>query len=420
LTTQIQALTPAQFDLATSMQLASLSFAQVAALQSAQVVAIGSADIKGLLAIDGLSTQAMPALAPEQVANLASTQVRALTTTQFKSLNSAQANALTPEQLLGLSTNQVIALDQVAGLSLSSRQLSALSETLHDIHTGSSAELKRLTPLALDLNGDGIHSISSASGVVFDVNADGQSEQVGWLSAGDAWLALDRNGNGLIDDGSELFGCGTRMPDGSKAVDGFAALRMLDNNQDGAIDAGDSSFDKLLIWVDSNLNAKTDPGEIRTLSQADIKVLSLSSHATSILDQGNLIGLVGSYTTSDGRSWDLVDIWLRVDPSSPQSESPAPPSANVAGNPVGRIRDLALTDVLSFGDANIVPGSECQSKSEPPDGGMTARSLTTTGSVESVGLMVADTGAMGDPSSYVLKRGLTQLLVEDKLKIIAV
>jgi hypothetical protein len=210
------------------------------------------------------------------------------------------------------------------------------------------------------------------------------------------------------------------MPDGSKALDGFAALRMLDGNQDGAIDAGDSSFDKLLVWVDSNLNAKTDPGEIRTLSQADIKLLSLSNHATSILDQGNLIGLVGSYTTSDGRNRDLVDIWLRVDPLNPLSESPGPPGADIAGNAVGRIRDLALTDVLSFGDANIVPGSECQSKSEPPDGGMTARSLTTTGSVESVGLMVADTGAMGDPSSYVLKRGLTQLLVEDKLKIIAV
>jgi hypothetical protein len=341
-----------------------------------------------------------------------------LTTTQFKSLNSAQANTLAPDQLFELSTNQVIALDQVAGLSLSSRQLSALSETLYDIHTGSSAELKRLTPLALDLNGDGIHSISAASGVVFDVNADGQSEQVGWLSAGDAWLALDRNGNGLIDDGSELFGCGTRMSDGSKALDGFAALRTLDDNQDGAIDAGDSSFEKLLIWVDSNSNAKTDPGEIRTLSQADIEVLSLSNHSTSILDQGNLIGLVSSYTTGDGKSRDLVDIWLRVDPSSPQSESPVPPSANVAGNPAGRIRDLALTDILSFGDTSIVPGSECQSKSEPPDGGTTAHS--STGSIESVGMTVADTIAMGDPSSHVLKTGLTQLLVEDKLKIVAV
>jgi len=376
------------------MQLASLSSAQVAALQSAQAVAIGSADIKGLLAIDGLSTQATRALDPEEILGLTSTQVLALTTTQFKSLNSVQANTFSPEQLSALSTNQVIALDQVAGLSLSSRQLSALSETLHDIHTGSSAELKRLTPLALDLNGDGIHSISAASGVVFDVNADGQSEQVGWLSAGDAWLALDRNRNGLIDDGSELFGCGTRMPDGSKALDGFAALRMLDSNQDGAIDAGDSSFDKLLVWVDSNLNAKTDPGEIRTLSQADIKLLSLSNHATSILDQGNLIGLVGSYTTSDGRNRDLVDIWLRVDPLNSQSESPGPPGADVAGNAVGRIRDLALTDVLSFGDANIVPGS--------------AR------------LTVADTSAIGDSSSHVLKPGLMQLLVEDKLKIVAV
>jgi hypothetical protein len=385
--------------------LTSLSSAQVAALQSAQVLAIGAVDIKGLLAIDGLSTQAVLALAPEEIIGLTSTQIRALTTAQLKSLSSAQANTLAPEQLSELSTNQVIALDQVAGLSLSSRQLSALSETLYDIHTGSSAELKRLTPLALDLNGDGIHSISAASGVVFDVNADGQSEQVGWLSAGDAWLALDRNGNGLIDDGSELFGCGTRMSDGSKALDGFAALRMLDNNQDGAIDADDSSFDKLLIWADSNLNAKTDLGEIQTLSQADIKVLSLSNHATSILDQGNLIGLVGSYTTSDGKSRDLVDIWLRV--------------------------DLALTDVLSFGDTGIVPGLECQSTSEPLDGGMNAHSLTgsmATGAnvianvqvVESVSLTAADTSAMGDPSSHVLKPGLTPLLVEDKLKIVTV
>jgi hypothetical protein len=221
------------------------------------------------------------------------------------------------------------------------------------------------------------------------------------------------------------------MSDGSKALDGFAALRMLDNNQDGAIDAGDSSFDKLLIWVDSNLNAKTDLGEIRTLSQADIKVLSLSNHATSILDQGNLIGLVGSYTTSDGKSRDLVDIWLRVDPLNPQSESPVPPSANIAGNPVGRIRDLTLTDVLSFGDTNIVPGLECQSKSEPLDSGVNAHPLTASMAtaadlianvqvVKSVSLTVADTSAMGDPYSQVLKPSLTQFLVEDKLKIGAV
>jgi hypothetical protein len=221
------------------------------------------------------------------------------------------------------------------------------------------------------------------------------------------------------------------MSDGSKALDGFAALRTLDNNRDGAIDADDSSFDKLLIWVDSNLNAKTDPGEIRTLSQADIKLLSLSNHATSILDQGNLIGLVGSYTSSDGRSRDLVDIWLRVDPSKPQSESSVYPSADVAANPVGRIRDLALTDLLSFGDTNIVSGLERQSKSESSDGGVNAHPLTgsmATGAdvianvqvVESVRLTVADTSAPVDASSHVLKPGLTQLLVEDKLKIVAV
>ena len=221
-------------------------------------------------------------LTPTQLSSRSTKTFRAGTSAQIKALTGPLLAAFSKAQLSSISPGSIGVLSSSQFLALSTTQLSGLVAN----QIGSSAELKRLTPLALDHNSDGIHSVSAASGVVFDVNADGQSGQVGWLSAGDAWLALDRNGNGLIDDCSELFGCGTRMSDGSKALDGFAALRMLDNNQDGASDADDSSFDKLLIWVDSNLNA------------------------------------------------------------------------NVAGNPVGRIRDFALTDVLNFGDANIVSGLE--------------------------------------------------------------
>jgi hypothetical protein len=95
--------------------------------------------------------------------------------------------------------------------------------------------LPRIDPLALDLDGDGIETVSDRDGVIlFDHNADGIKTGTGWLTRDDGWLVLDRNGNGTIDSGRELFGVDTILSSGVNASDGFAALREFDLNKDGS------------------------------------------------------------------------------------------------------------------------------------------------------------------------------------------
>jgi hypothetical protein len=373
------------------------------------VRAIGSVDIPFLANISSLTTAA--------VAAMTSTEVRALTVTQIGALTSAQIGGL----------------DKVAGVSLTALQTAALHANT-GFALASSAGLMtaaKLTPIALDLDGNGVRTLSASAGAVFDVNADGVAESVGWLSATDAWLALDRNGNGLIDDGSELFGSGTTLPDGSKALDGFAALRVLDSNHDGAIDANDAGFASLSVWVDSNSNARTDAGELRSLAQAGVAALSLVAKPTAIIDHGNLIGLMGSYRATDGSTRDLADVWLSADPlgarvvdlaaldhSAANAGSLA--RINFTGNGAGDTLKVSLTDVLSFGDTAVVAGLDV-------GGHGAARQMVVSGEAQDTVQLsdagnwtLAGTTLIGDASYRVLTQGMAQLLIEDKVKIVTV
>jgi hypothetical protein len=104
-------------------------------------------------------------------------------------------------------------------------------------------------PLVLDLDGDGIRTTKLNEDRVtqFDMNSDGFAEMTGWADAHDGVLAMDRNGNGLIDDGGELFGDQTILRNGNRAANGFQALAELDSNRDGKIDANDPAFSQLRI-----------------------------------------------------------------------------------------------------------------------------------------------------------------------------
>ena len=93
-------------------------------------------------------------------------------------------------------------------------------------------------PLVLDV--DGAPTQLSPQRIAFDINADGVVEQVAMPSGGSPLLALDRNANGTIDDGSELFGPGT----GS----GYGELSALDTDANGWIDSADASFGQLRLW----------------------------------------------------------------------------------------------------------------------------------------------------------------------------
>lgn len=136
------------------------------------------------------------------------------------------------------------------------------------------------SPLVLDFMSIGRPMFSSmdASNVRFDLDGDGRSERTGWLSGyrDMGFLALDLNGNGLIDNGLELFGEGTRIQtSGKKARDGYAALAQYDTNKDGMIDARDPIYNKLLVWFDKNQDGKTNTDELVPLAQAGVTKVGL-------------------------------------------------------------------------------------------------------------------------------------------------
>jgi hypothetical protein len=188
-------------------------------------------------------------------------------------------------------------------MALSADQINALT-------TQQQSYLPIGSPIVLDLNGDGISTQSIASGVQFDIYGVNHLVATGWVSGGDGLLVMDRNHDGTVNGGTELFGQGTNLASGAKAVNGYQALSELDANHDGVINAGDSSFAELMVWVDSNSDGVSQSGELQSLQQLGISQLDLSAQKVTELDHGNIIGLVSGYTTTDGATHAMADVWF--------------------------------------------------------------------------------------------------------------
>ncbi|MCA3456646.1 MAG: hypothetical protein ING01_05285, partial [Rhodobacter sp.] len=171
---------------------------------------------------------------------------------------------------------------------------------------------KNTSPLILDLDGDGVETLGQNFYIHFDHDKNGFAERTGWAGADDGLLVFDRNGNGSIDNGSELFG--NHSGSGPGWANGFAALAEFDSNLDGRIDASDAAFASLRVWKDANSNGLTDAGELLTLQQAGVGSLSLSyTTGTAVDAQGNSHLQLGSYTTTHGATRQMTDVWFTVD-----------------------------------------------------------------------------------------------------------
>jgi Ca2+-binding RTX toxin-like protein len=200
-------------------------------------------------------------------------------------------------------------------------------------------------PIVLDLDGDGVETVSGTTGVFFDHDGNGFAEQTNWVGADDGILALDRNGDGRINNGTELFGNQTVLSTGGKANNGYEALAELDDNRDGRIDQQDAAYSSLRIWRDADGDGYSHSAELRTLQELDVASINVSYSSSTYVDSlGNPHRQISAYSRSDGSSGATADVWFQTSPSISIQETLLPVSTAVLQLPYlegsGNVADL--------------------------------------------------------------------------------
>jgi Ca2+-binding RTX toxin-like protein len=163
------------------------------------------------------------------------------------------------------------------------------------------------SPLVIDLDGDGIElsNLATEGGVYWDSDTaknDGMAEATAWVTGGDGLLAIDLNGDGIINNSSELFG------DQTGHENGFEALAVYDFNTDGQIDATDAVFHNLRVWVDDG-DGFSEAGELYTLDDLLITQISLAYSDVGYQISGNDVRQESTITIN-GNSRDIVDAYF--------------------------------------------------------------------------------------------------------------
>jgi len=178
------------------------------------------------------------------------------------------------------------------------------------------------SPLVVDLDGDGVRP-DARQRISFDLGATGETVRIPALRGADALLALDVNGNGSIDDGSELFGNATSCG-GQRCTDGVEALGRHDQNRDGRIDARDAVFARLRLWRDADGDGKSTTDELVGLSSVGLRAIRLEARLDlSFSTAAGSATRTLIYERTDGVTGQVPDVWFNLTfdrmPSDPRS-----------------------------------------------------------------------------------------------------
>lgn len=197
--------------------------------------------------------------------------------------------------------------------------LKKLQEESEDYDKAGEAQPPR-DPLVIDLGEPGIVLHSIDNGVNFDLDNNSFAERTAWIGTEDGFLALDRNGNGKIDNGGELFGDQVILENGEKSSSGFEALAELDENKDGKITDKDSAYEKLVVWIDADHNGISKASELKKLSELNIVSISLNHTEKSIVDEetGTRIAETADVKIKQGlgkKTVEISEFWFPINSS---------------------------------------------------------------------------------------------------------
>ncbi|MBU2648386.1 hypothetical protein KKI24_27015, partial [bacterium] len=191
-------------------------------------------------------------------------------------------------------------------------------------------------PLIFDLDGDGVEIDNTVnSGVLFDIDADGQKETMdAWAGSDDGFLAYDANGDGMVNDGVEIVFSGYH-PDATTDLQGLALA--FDSNADGIFDSNDETWEQFGIWQDADQDGLSDEGEFITLADAEIAAIDLKSAEQAYSVENGQVSGTGTYTRTDGSSHIFADAALgftenRALPAEPSGEGAVVPEDTVVSD----------------------------------------------------------------------------------------
>ncbi len=227
---------------------------------------------------------------------------------QFFNKDNAQ---LTPKEpgttIFDLSGQVILSPNQksklIAGLQWS---LQGALNNMSDTIKLAEKTLAPVDPLIIDLDGDGIETTGLQNGIMMDHQSDGFAELSSWVDTDDGIIVHDKNNNGIIDNGNEIFGDNYIKENGTKASSGFDALSDFDSNQDGVVNNQDANF--------SSLKVLKGDGTLLTMDDAGISSINLSSQNKNTQDEnGNILLTQGSYTKTNGQTGIIGDYALQSD-----------------------------------------------------------------------------------------------------------